>query len=204
MIEVRIAVEGKVDRAVAERLVQLVGGTPGPVYGQQGKDYIRKQLGAWNAAAQRSPWLVLVDLNSDEGCAPLLVRSWLRNRAPYLCFRVAVREVEAWLLADREGMAEFLGVAEDELPEEPEAVSDPKKLVVELARRSRRRWVREELVPDSRSGRKEGRAYASRLAEFARGGWRPEVAAGRSPSLRRAVQCLKRLVDKVGAGRSIG
>lgn len=210
MTEVQIAVEGKVDRAVAERLVRWVRGSPGRVYGGRGKGFLRKHLSAWNAAAEQGVWFVLVDLNSDEECAPLLVRSWLPVRAPQLCFRVAVREVEAWLLADRESIASFLGVPKALVPEQPERVADPKGAVVDLARRSRNRYVRQELVPDPRSGRREGPGYASQLAAFARDQWRPDVAAGRAPSLRGALACLGKLMETAhppsagNAGRSCG
>ncbi len=194
MTVVHVAVEGRVDRTVAERLIQEAGGQPGTVYGENGKDFLRNRINAWNAAARRTPWLVLVDLNTEEPCAPLLVSSWLSHRAPLLCFRVAVHAVEAWLLADRAAMARFLGVREGLIPTNPESVSDPKAAVVDLARRSQKRGIREDLVPDPRSGRREGRAYSSRLAEFARDNWQPKAAERRAPSLAGAIACLQLLV----------
>ncbi|MBC7221197.1 hypothetical protein H5T55_07015 [Candidatus Bipolaricaulota bacterium] len=99
--------------------------------------------------------------------------------------------MEAWLLADRAGIARFLGVNESVVPAYPETLPDPKATIVDLARRSSERVIREDLVPDPRSGRREGRAYASRLASFARDHWQPGVAAGRSPSLAGAIACLR-------------
>jgi len=40
---------------------------------------------------------------------------------PNFLFRVAVREVEAWLLAHREGIARFLGISEHLVPLMPTA-----------------------------------------------------------------------------------
>ncbi len=200
MTAVSIAVEGPVDRAVAERLIREVGGEPGAVYGGKGKPFLRSKIAAWNAAAQRAPWLVLVDLNTEEACAPRLVSAWLPRRAPFLCFRVAVHEVEAWLLADRAGIARFLGVRESVVPADPETLRDPKATVVDLARRSSERVIREDLVPDPRSGGREGRAYASRLASFARDHWQPGVAAGRSPSLAGAIACLQAVLAASAPG----
>lgn len=65
--------------------------------------------------------------------------------------------------------------------------------LVNLARRSRRKAIRQDMVPRARSGRQEGPAYTSRMTEFASEKWRPEVAAEHSESLRRAIQCLQRL-----------
>jgi len=65
--------------------------------------------------------------------------------------------------------------------------------MVNLARASRRRDIREDLVPRPEGGRQVGPAYSSRLIEFVSGRWRPEIAARRAESLRRAIACLKRL-----------
>jgi hypothetical protein len=115
-----------------------------------------------------------------------------------MCFRVVVREVEAWLLADRERLASFLGVPISRVPRDPESVDDPKGQMVALARRSLRRDIREDMVPRPQSRREVGPAYSSRLIEFADDvvdGWRPLVAAKSSDSLHRCIRCLSRLVS---------
>lgn len=68
--------------------------------------------------------------------------------------------------------------------------------MVNLARRSRRKSVREDMVPGDKSSRRVGPAYTGRLIEYAATEWRPAVAARRSESLRRAIDCLRRLVDR--------
>jgi hypothetical protein len=190
------AVEGIVDEAVVRKLIAHAEATPGDVYGKQGKSFLRQKIAGYNNAAQRMPWIVLVDLDSDDDCAPPLRNAWLRllQPAPYLCFRVAVREVEAWLLADAERLAGFLGVARSRLPPDPERLADPKTTMVNLARASRRRDIREDMVPRPGSGRQVGPAYSSRLIEFASADWRPDVAADRADSLMRAMRCVERLV----------
>lgn len=190
-IEISAVVEGIVDEAVARRLIVSAGADPGPVYGKQGKRFLQQRISGYNTAAHHSPWLVLVDLDRDHDCAPPLRAAWLPQLAPYLCFRVAVRAVEAWLLADPERIAEFLGVARSKVPTDPETLDDPKAEIIALARASRRRDVREDMVPRDGSGRPVGPAYPSRLIEFASSWWRPDVAAQRAESLRRAIDCLK-------------
>jgi hypothetical protein len=188
------AVEGMVDEAVARRLVEHIGAEVGPVYGRHGKDHLRRNIGGYNRAARFAPWLVLIDLNSDAECAPALVPVLLSAPSPMMRFRIAVREVESWLLADRERLAGFLGVSHVGVPLQPEAEIDPKRTVVDIARRSKRRAIREDLVPRPGSGRSEGPGYASRMIEFVldrKRGWRPEVAAGRSDSLRRCLAALE-------------
>ena len=190
-------VEGDVDEAVVRRLVADAGGTVHAVYGRNGKDGIRKNLDAYNQAARGWLWLVVVDLDDDAECAPLLRAEWLPNPAAHMCFRVAVREVEAWLLADRDGLADFLGTASSRIPVWPEAVDDPKQAMVNLAIGSRRRAIREDMAPRPGSRRAVGPAYASRLIEFAQRRWRPGVAANRSESLQR---CRTRIQELVRAG----
>jgi hypothetical protein len=192
------AVEGIVDEAVLRRLVQHMGAKPGSVYGKNGKTHLQQRLAGYNQAARFSPWLVLVDLDHDADCAPPFRLAWLPNPAPYLCFRVAVREVEAWLLADQERLSTFLSITASRVPREPEAELDPKRAMVDLAKQARRREIREDMVPRPGSGRTVGPAYASRLIEFVShptAGWRPDVAAKRSDSLRRCLACLRKLIE---------
>lgn len=184
------------------RLVGHVGADLGTVYGKEGKAKVRARLKGYNKAARRMPWVVLVDLNNEADCAPELRTSWIPDPAPKMCFQVAVRKMEAWLLADRKSFAQFFSIAQARIPQNPEMLADPKRTVVELARYSRRREIREDMVPRSGSGRTVGPAYTSRLIEFVgnvENGWRPGIAAKSSDSLNRCLQRLHQLVE----GRSV-
>jgi hypothetical protein len=189
-------VEGLLDEVVLRVLVRHAGGKVGPVYGKRGKQYIQSRLSGYNLAAHYAPWVILVDLDQDADCAPPLREAWLPQPAPFLCFRVVVHEIEAWLLADRRRLAHFLGVPQRMIPTNPDEVPDPKALMVDLSRGSRDHRLRHEMVPGPGSRRAVGPAYNSRLIQFVTDrhrGWRPEVAAGVSESLRRCLNCLARL-----------
>jgi|SRR3989304_658487 len=190
------ATEGIVDEAVIRRLVREVGAEAGPVHGKNGKSHLRKHINGYNNAAQFSPWIVLVDLDQEAECAPPLRSDWLTTPAQYMCFRIAVREVEAWLLADRENIAKFLGVAVSRIPSDVETLQNPKETIVNLASESRRRDIREDMVPRRASGRPIGPAYASRLIEFAEKVWAPRRAAKQSDSLSRSIECLKNSITE--------
>lgn len=194
-VVISAAVEGIVDEAVARKLIAYVGGQPGPVFAKNGKAALLDKINGYNNAARRAPWLILVDLNSDAHCAPPFRESCLPAPAPRLCFRIAVRQVEAWLMADTERLASYLSVARGRIPEDPESLPNAKTVMVNVARRSRRKAIRLDMVPRVRSGRAEGPAYASRMIQFAETRWRPAVAAERSESLRRALACLTHLVE---------
>ena len=96
-------------------------------------------------------------------------------------------------------IAAFLGVRAALIPRNPDAEDDPKAALVNLARRSRWRMVREDMVPREGSGGRVGPVYAGRLIEFVAAGersWRPDVAARRSDSLRRCVEALRTLRER--------
>ncbi len=195
-VVIAAAVEGLVDEAVVRRVIACAGGQAGSIYGKNGKPALRRQIQGYNNAARFAPWVVLVDLDNDANCAPPLRQSWLPKPAPLLCFRVAVRQVEAWLMADRATLANYLGVPKSTISQDPESLPDAKAEMVNLARRSSRRAIREDMVPREGSGRRVGPAYTSRLIEYVHERWRPEVAAEHADSLRRAIGCLERLTEE--------
>jgi hypothetical protein len=198
-IVISSAVEGVVDEAVVKRLIVEAGGEIGPIYGKRGKSLLRQRVNGYNRAARHHPWIVIVDLNREADCAPPLKEIWLPNSGPFMCFRIAVREIEAWLLADRERFASFFRVRLSDVAAEPELLDDPKEAVIELSRRSRSRDIRLDMVPRPGSGRKIGPAYVSRLIEFvsdSQRGWRPERAARASDSLNRSLTRIRELVNR--------
>jgi hypothetical protein len=158
---------------------------PGNGYG-----WIRKKIKGLNAAAKGVPYLVLTDLDTHQ-CAPILIREWLgAPKHPNLLFRVAVREVEAWLLGCRKAFAAFLGVPENRIPPNVDEIQDPKRFLVNLARRSRKGYIRRDIVPQDGSTAKVGPDYNGRLTSYVVGLWDPAVAKERSPSLQKAIRVL--------------
>ena len=200
-VVISAAVEGSVDEAVARRLVRHVGGQLGKVYGKGGKPSVLNNLEGYNNAGRHFPWFVLVDLDRDRDCAPLAHAEWLPQPTPRLCFRIAVRTVEAWLMADVETLASYLDIPRNKVPPDAESLESPRTTLVNLARRSRRKRIREDMVPRQDSGRQVGPVYVSRLIEYVDTTWRPQVAAQRADSLQRTIVCLRRLVEDRGGGQ---
>lgn len=193
---VNLLVEGDPDEIVVRRILNYAGLACGQVYGKKGKAYLLELLSKYNQAARFGPWLTVVDLNQDAECAPDFVRSKLPNSAPGMHFRVAVHAIEAWLLADAERLADFLGVSVSKIPVNPDGEMDPKTVLLNLARRSRRKFIHQDMVPREGSGSRVGPGYTGRLIEFVirpQHPWRPEVAMERSDSLRRCVEALQTL-----------
>jgi hypothetical protein len=180
------AVIGKILAASRQRY--LVGVR----YNGGGFGWIKKRIGGFNNAAKGMPYFVLTDLDTSE-CAPALIRQWLRTpKHSNLLLRVAVREVETWLLGCRGLFAAFLAVPENRIPADVEEIPNPKEFVVNLARRSRKRDIRVDIVPEDGSTAKVGPDYNGRLMHFVETSWDPAVAKVHSPSLRKTIDALDR------------
>lgn len=190
-VYVTAALEGKNDVPIVQQLVAHIGFEVGPVHLTSGKGRLDAQLPGYNNAARFAPWLVLRDLNGDAGCAPELVQRLLPAPATHMRFRVSVHAGEAWLLADREAISRFLAVPVRAIPADPETIADPKAFLVNLARRSRHRAIREDMVPIPGTTARVGPGYSARLIEFASNHWRADIAAARSASLAGCVAALQ-------------
>jgi hypothetical protein len=189
-----VAVEDVLSEAVARRMVAAVRPDlfVSAVMRRNGHGYIRSRIRELNRSAHSIPVLVLVDLDRPEPCPADLLESWLpAPRAANLLFRIAVMEIEAWLLADRTAFARYLSVPLDHIPGDPDAVLHPKELVVSIARRSIRRAVREDMVPSPGDTRVVGPAFNARLTAFVTDTWNPHSAAAASQSLRKALERLR-------------
>ena len=192
MQSVRVATEGPVDTAVIRRLCQEVDVGISTVYGERGKDGLDAALAGFNAAARHGPWVVLRDLDTDAECAPTLRTRLLPTPTRGMVFRIAVREIESWLIADRRSFARYFSISLARVTSHPESIPQPKEYVVNLARRSRSRVIRDDLVPREGSRARVGPGYAGQIIRFASTAWSPQEASRNSDSLRR---CLDRLSE---------
>ncbi|MCP4666493.1 MAG: DUF4276 family protein [Deltaproteobacteria bacterium] len=160
--------------------------------GRQGSGYLKKKIKGFNQAAKGIPFLVLTDLDQTD-CPPLLIGKWLSiPKHENLLFRIAVREIESWLLAHRRAMASFFGVQENLIPSDPDNLSDPKRFLISLAAKSRKSDLRKAIVPANRSTAKIGPDYNGTLVTFVRDSWQAKEASKSSPSLRRAFNAIEK------------
>lgn len=201
-IQIKIAVEDALSEsvlrhAIASRPVryEIVA-----VYSQGGFGYLKKQTRAFNNAAKACPFVMLTDLDQHE-CPPTLVATWLSGRPKHdsFLFRVAVREVESWLLGDMARLASFLHLRNGTAILAPEALSNPKLKLLELSLQSRSRQIRDALVwRDDSSGRLyQGPDYNATLACFVTEYWDISTARSACPSLERLCEALRRLEGKL-------
>lgn len=192
MVPLRIAGEGPADVAIGRVVLAHVGLSAFAENPAGGKSRLDPLLPRYNSSAGHVRWFVLRDLDHDEPCAPALISRLVRAPAPDLVLRIAVRAVEAWLLGDAEGIAELLGVPRARVPRAPEELDDPKAELLALVRRSKRRALRDDMLPRPGLSARQGPAYAARIIAYSRELWRPQVAAERCPSLAGCIDALRR------------
>ena len=158
----------------------------------RGSGYIKKNISEYNRTAKTVPVLVLTDLDRKE-CAPTLIEDWLpfHRHNPELLFRVAVREVESWVLADRGSFAKFLGIERTSIQVKVDEIDDPKEYLINLVRRSNKRELREAIVPGKGSEADHGPDYNGSLTQFIREYWDIQEAMCNSPSLKRAIKAVE-------------
>jgi hypothetical protein len=193
MAIVHLLVEGEIDEAIGRRLIAETGHTIGTCYGKHGYGYIKEKISGFNASAISMAYLALADF-SDTGypCPGHAIEKLLPYRKPQMLFRLVVREIESWILADRDGLADFLAVSPDHIPLDSDSEHDPKQTLVNIARRSRSSKIRSAIVPQENSTAVVGKLYNADLVRFVAESWNVGRACENSSSL---AKCLHRLTE---------
>ena len=185
---IALATEDELSEAIGKRLIQdMHGGFQINLFLRKGgSGYLRGRLESFCEIAQYQPVLLITDL--DRRPYPIeLMSSWLgaKQRPASLIFRVAVREMESWLLADHHVICNLFQKPAMRLPDNPDEISDPKEYLVQLAKKGPRS-VREAMVPEVGSTAVQGLGYNQLLLNAVVPYWNPVRAEQRSDSLRRA------------------
>lgn len=192
-LEVALVVEDVLSLYVMEKIMAHTqrGYAVLRTFNERGVDKIRLSLTKYRNASRALAHVVLVDLDKAP-CAPVLRAQWGVDTLPHaMLFRVAVREVEAWILADRAGFASFAAIPKSKVPHAPETLADPKQTLINLVRQSRSRHLSAEIVPAQGMSMSKGPLYNERLGEFVRDKWDVAAAMQIAPSLQRTVDCLQ-------------
>lgn len=195
---INAAVEGESDVEIAKAVIRATGHEVGSVRAARGKDRLDLLIPKYSRAARQgvTPWVVFRD--SDARC-PVELRHELLGGDSLVhgrfTLRVAHTMSEAWLLADTAGFASYFSVSRGKMSSDPEAFPHAKRALLDLCAKSRSRAIKEEVVG---LGRRPGPLYVWHLNQFASTAWDPEVAMEMSPSLRRAVEQIRRMPAREG------
>ena len=198
-IPITLVAEDIISRVVAEKILHRHGFMV-VSWITHDKDRIRMRAPDFNRSARGSPYFILTDQDTQANCPPGALAALPGGRHPHLLYRFAVMTVEAWLLADRFGLAEYLQVPLNKVPNAPESLDDPKAALVALARASRASHVRA-AVASGRKGQayRVGHGYNELMKGFVKNRWDMDAAARRAPSLRRALLRVQDLRVALGA-----
>jgi hypothetical protein len=191
-IPISLAVEDALSETIAKEILAYTK-RPFIIYNcyvRNGFGFIKKNIAGFNNAAKGTPFLVITDLDSAE-CPLKLIKNWLPHPKHHnLLFRVAVKEVESWILADRDSLAKFLGIQRILITTNPDTLSNPKEHLINVTRRSRNRKIRDAIAPKSGSTATQGPDYNGELINYVLHHWSLSRASKNSPSLKRTIDAL--------------
>jgi hypothetical protein len=158
------------------------------VSGKCGNMYIKENIRTFNAASQSLPHIIMTDLDR-KFCAPQLIKDWINfDIHKNMFFRIAEKEIDAWLLSDREAFARLMNIPINKIPMNTQEIAEPKQYIINLARKSRKKNIKD-IVPDGMG--KQGPGYNIILQKFVYEQWDAERAANNNESLRKTIDRLK-------------
>ena len=195
----QVIVEGETDEPVINALMRAAGWVNGEFAFTRanGKGVIDRDIKEYWEAARFIPHVIFRDLDCDEGGCPVAVRSMLSSKtpgeSPDLLIRIVDQCIESWILADRQGVAEF---CERPIASVRPYDSRPKDHLLRLFQKAQ---FKDAVL---REGGKLafGPAYKGHLQNLMTQYWSIERAATESDSLRRALKRLTDLHDRLGGG----
>ncbi len=198
-------VEDAPSAAVARKLIEFVNGEDSGKFEfregfpsvERGFGNIKKKTPSLVEMARRGiSSFVITDLDSGE-CAPALIQRWAGLPADEplrlpsaLLLRVAVREVESWIIADQAVLGVFLKISPANFSVDPDSLKDPKEHLLQVVRKkATKKWCRKMLPQYPTSS--IGPEYNNRLCQFVADHWDPGRAMANSQSLARTVRALR-------------
>ena len=195
----QVIVEGSTDIPVVTALMCAAGwaNSEFSVTSANGKGVIDRDLKNYWEAARVLPYVVFRDLDRDGGGCPVTLRAQLvehtPGESPDLLIRIVDQCIESWILADRQGVAEFC-----ELPIASVRPCDsrPKDHLLRLFQKAQFK----DAVLHEGGKLVFGPAYELHLQRLMTHHWSIERAAAESDSLRRALKRLTDLHDRLGGG----
>jgi hypothetical protein len=190
---VNIVVEDVLSEVLLKKIIE---NSPGNLkvnrcFRKGGSGYIKKNLQGFNHGAGINPFIVLVDLDKIE-CPPSLIKKWITFEVnDGFIFRVAVREIESWIMADKVSFADYISVSSDKIPHDIETIEDPKEFLLNLLKGSKKKDLKDDMLPRKGSTSKLGPLYNDILIDFISNHWELKRAVKNSRSLEKLVKSLK-------------
>ena len=158
------------------------------VSGKCGNLYIRDNIRTFNEASKFLPHIVLTDLDRKI-CAPQLKQEWINFEThKNILFRIAEKEIDAWILSDREAFATWMNISVNKIPSNTQEIEDPKQFIINLAHKSKKKEMKD-IIPQGTAI--QGPGYNILLQRFIVERWDAENAANCNASLKKTINRLK-------------
>lgn len=170
---------------------------------------IKTKVPQCNKLAKSTPVIMLLDV--DEGCAPLLKAKLLQGlqQEPDFLINVSVDEAEAWLMADREGFANYFGIPIDKIPQAKPLKQGGRNARMEMDFPVKSSWllthqyalasskaeVRKTIGVSDSQAHCKGKEYNTVIVPFIENIWNVDVACSNSDSLERMINRLQNLIN---------
>ena len=195
----QVIVEGETDEPVVTALMRAAGWADSEfnVRSVNGKGVIDRDIKTYWEAARGHAYVVFRDLDRDGGGCPVTLRAELvehtPGESPDLLIRIVDQCIESWILADRQGIAEFCNRS---IASVRPSDSRHKEHLLRLFQKAQ---FKDAVL---REGGKLafGPAYKGHLKNLMTHYWSIERAATESDSLRRALKRLTDLHNRLGGG----
>ena len=192
-VYINIAFEDVLSEAVINRLLSQLW-PEAVIYKKffgRGSGYLKSHLQAFINSSKSNPFFVLID-SDNESCAKKMLNSLLQKVPPSnFIFRIAVHEIESWILADFDNLIKTLNVKSGRCPSNLDTIKLPKEYILNLARKSASSLIKKSLLPTKVGGATQGPGYNSIMVRFAMEKWNISNASLHSESLNRAILCLE-------------
>lgn len=210
--DVYIAGEDDVTRAIIIRIIadyapnlHIVQSLPA-----RGSE-LKKKIASFNILSLTKPVILLSDMDTDD-CAPIAKNKLLNGIVQNECLviNIAVDEAEAWLLADKEGFAAYLGIPLELMPDAERqrfggrnetlemkvCLKSSYYLTHKLMAHSNNAILRAQMGVAPNESRSKGREYNVAVLPFIRSLWNVENARRRSYSLNGMIKRVEALNNK--------
>jgi hypothetical protein len=167
---------------------------------------IKSKIQEFNKLSLAFPVVLLTDLDAYS-CAPQLLQQFIPDKNENFIFNIAVDEAEAWIMADREGFAEYFQIKIDDMPSSRQTKQGGRKAVIEmdfsykssmyltheLIKKSKKSEFIQQLTP--KKGAAKGPEYNSCILPFIQNKWNIDCACKNSDSLCRMIDRIKKLIE---------
>lgn len=163
---------------------------------------IKSKIANFNQLASRFPVILLTDLD-DEPCGPICKTNLLNKIVQQQDFiiNIAIDEVEAWLMADKDGFSRYFGIPLAQMPVSTMQKMSGRRSLPEISVPLKSSWYlthnlmqfstnaerKAQVAVSPKDKNSKGKEYNTAVVPFIQDVWNPEVARAASDSLNRMI-----------------